>query len=44
MILSLIDSEPEYVKAVAEFTDLEVDSMTLAKKYTVLERLCEVLT
>ena len=28
MILSLIDSEPEYVKAVAEFTDLGVDAMT----------------
>ena len=28
MILSLIDSEPEYVKAVAEFTDLGVDSNT----------------
>ncbi|MCR5748545.1 MAG: Gfo/Idh/MocA family oxidoreductase [Lachnospiraceae bacterium] len=28
MILSLIDSEPEYVKASAEFTDLGVDSMT----------------
>ncbi len=28
MILSLIDSEPEYVKAGAEFTDLGVDCMT----------------
>ncbi|SCY15405.1 Gfo/Idh/MocA family protein [Butyrivibrio sp. INlla14] len=28
MILSLIDSEPEYVKASAEFTDLGVDAMT----------------
>ena len=28
MILSLIDSEPEYVKAIAEFTDLGVDAMT----------------
>ncbi len=28
MILSLIDSEPDYVKASAEFTDLGVDSMT----------------
>lgn len=30
MILSLNDSEPEYVKAIAEFTDLGVDSMTSA--------------
>ena len=30
MILSLIDSKPEYVKAIAEFTDLGVDSMTSA--------------
>lgn len=30
MILSMIDSEPEFVKAVAEFTDLGVDSMTSA--------------
>ena len=28
MILSLIDSEPETVKAIAEFTDLGVDAMT----------------
>ncbi|MBQ7147463.1 MAG: Gfo/Idh/MocA family oxidoreductase [Pseudobutyrivibrio sp.] len=28
MIMSLIDSEPEFVKAVAEFSDLGVDSMT----------------
>ncbi len=28
MILSLIDSEPDYVKAGAEFSDLGVDSMT----------------
>ncbi len=28
MILSLVDSKPEYVKAAAEFTDLGVDSMT----------------
>lgn len=28
MILSLIDSEPEFVKARAEFSDLSVDSMT----------------
>ena len=30
MILSMIDSEPEYVKAVAEFSDEDVDSMTSA--------------
>ncbi len=30
MILSLIDSEPEFVKAVAEFTDQGVDMMTAA--------------
>ncbi len=30
MILSLIDSEPETVKAIAEFTDLGVDAMTSA--------------
>ena len=30
MILSLIDSEPERIKAIAEFTDLGVDSMTSA--------------
>ena len=30
MILSLIDSEPEFVKANAEFTDLGVDVMTAA--------------
>lgn len=30
MILSLIDSEPDRIKAIAEFTDLGVDSMTSA--------------
>ena len=30
MILSLVDSEPETVKAIAEFTDKNVDSMTSA--------------
>lgn len=30
MILSLVDSEPEAVKAIAEFTDKNVDSMTSA--------------
>ncbi len=30
MILSLIDSDPEFVKASAEFTDLEVDAATSA--------------
>ncbi len=30
MILSIIDSEPETVKAIAEFTDLGVDAMTSA--------------